>query len=114
MKLFDLAIASMKYFVATVFMMKFTFYLDKKSIITIFEENFEKYDNCFINFFDGTIVVVCGDVLNFIRESKYKLTKKYCIEDVIWCLKTKIVLCSVCIIELFRKINILHLFKLKW
>ena len=90
------------------------FLLRQKVDYYYFEENFEKYDNCFINFFDETIVVVCGDVLNFIRESKYKLTKKYCIEDVIWCLKIKIVLCSVCIIELFRKINILHLFKLKW
>ena len=77
-----------------------------------FEKRFEKNDDCFIAFFDGIIIVVCNDILIFIRY-KYELAKKHCIKDVIWCLKNKTILCSICTIELFRKIKILHLFKLK-
>ena len=48
------------------------FLLRQKVNDEIFEERFEKY-NCFITFFDGIVIVVCGDILKFIRDSKYEL-----------------------------------------
>ena len=48
------------------------FLLRQKVNDKIFEERFEKY-NCFITFFDGIVIVVCGDILKFIRDSKYEL-----------------------------------------
>ena len=89
------------------------FLLRQKVNDEIFEERFEKYDNCFITFFDGIVIVVCGDILKFIRDSKYELSKNTCIKDVVWCLKNKIILCSIYTVELFRRIDILHLLKLK-
>ena len=70
----------------------------------IFEEEFENYDECFITFYDKTIVVVCADIIQFVHT---------CVRDVIWCQKNKIILCSICTVEIFKKLNILHLFKLK-
>ena len=48
------------------------FLLRQKVNDEIFEERFEKH-NCFITFFDGIVIVVCGDILKFIRDSKYEL-----------------------------------------
>ena len=80
----------------------------------IFEEEFENYDECFITFYDRTIVVVCADIIQFVRDEKHqKLFKDICVRDVIWCQKNKIILCSICTVEIFKKLNILHLFKLK-
>ena len=49
---------------------------------------------------------------NAAKDMNYR--KKTCINDVIWCLKNRIILCSICTIELFRKLDVLHKFKLKW
>ena len=77
-----------------------------------FEEKIEK--DPFINFFDGTVIAVCINILEFLRSKRYNLSKKTCISDVIWCLKNRIILCSICTIELFRKLDVLHKFELKW
>ena len=77
-----------------------------------FEEIIEK--DPFINFFDGTVIAVCINILEFLRSKRYNLSKKTCISDVIWCLKNRIILCSICTIEIFRKVDILHKFELKW
>ena len=50
-----------------------------------FEEKIEK--NIFINFFDGMVIAVCINILEFLRSKRYNLSKKTCISDVIWCLK---------------------------
>ena len=106
-----MVIVLMKYFVVIVSMMKFTFYSDKNN--EIFEEKLEKHD-CFITFFDGIIIVICCDILKFVCDEKHhKLFKDTCIRDVIWCKKKKIILCSICTTEVFKKIDILHMFKLK-
>ena len=90
------------------------FLLRQKVNDEIFEEKFEKHDDCFITFFDGIIIVICGDILKFVRDEKHhKLFKDTCIRDVIWCKKNKIILCSICTAEVFKKIDILHMFKLK-
>ena len=77
-----------------------------------FEEKIEKHQ--FISFFDGTILVVCNNILEFLCTKRYELSKKTCIGDVIWCVKNRIILCSICTIEIFRKLDILHKFELKW
>ena len=77
-----------------------------------FQEKIEK--DLFINFFDGTVIAVCNNILEFVRSKRYELSKKTCISDVIWCLKSRIILCSICTIELFRKLEVLHKFELKW
>ena len=77
-----------------------------------FEEIIEK--DYFISVFDGTVIVVCNNILEFIRSKRYDLSKKTYISDVIWCLKNRIILCSICTIEIFRKVDILHKFELKW
>ena len=80
----------------------------------IFEEEFEKYDECLITFYNGTIIVICSDILRFIRdENNEKLFKYLCLTEVIWCQKDKIILCSICTVEVFRKLDILHSFKFK-
>ena len=76
------------------------------------EEIIEK--RSFINFFDGTVIAVCNNILRFLRSKIYELSKKTCINDVIWCLKDRIILCLICTIELFRSLDILHKFELKW
>ena len=76
-----------------------------------FEENIEK--DPFINFFDGTVTAVCNNILEFLRSKRYELSKKTCISDVIWCLKSRIILCSICTFELSRKLDVLHKFELK-
>ena len=70
-----------------------------------FEEIIEK--DYFISVFDGTVIVGCNNILEFIRS-------KRCVSNVIWCLKNRIILCSICTIEIFRKVDILHKFELKW
>ena len=89
------------------------FLLRQKVNDRIFEERFQKYDDCFITLFDGVIIVVCADIISFLRDNKHELSRKKCIKDVIWCLKNRIGFCSICTVELFKRINMLHLFKLK-
>ena len=68
-----------------------------------------------MTFFDGIIIVVCIDIMKFVRDKKQqKLFKDICIRDVSWCMKNKIILCSICALEVFKKIDMLHKFKLKW
>lgn len=80
-----------------------------------FEEKFENNNGCFISFFDETIVVICANVLKFVRDQKQeKLFKNICITDVVLCDNEKIILCSICTIDLFKKLDILHSFTSKW
>ena len=80
----------------------------------IFQEEFEKYDDCFIYFFDGTIIVICSQIIKFIRDEKNEqLFMKICTTEVVFCSSNKIVLCSICIFDIFKKLDILHRFKLK-
>ena len=39
-----------------------------------FEEKIEK--NIFINFFDGMVIAVCINILEFLRSKRYNLSKK--------------------------------------
>ena len=83
--------------------------IDYENLVEIIIE-----DDFFINCFDGTVIVVCINILDFLRNKRFDLSKKTCINDVIHCLKNRIPLCSICTIELFRKSDVLHKFELKW
>ena len=67
-----------------------------------------------IDFFDGTLILTCIDLLKFIRQKKgIKLFKDICNSDIISCKKDKIRICSICCIDVFRRLDVLHRYFLK-
>ena len=68
---------------------------------------------CFY-FLGGTLAVTCSYTIKFIRENKdLRLFADGCVTDIIWCEDDKITLCTACAIDIFRKTDIVHRFKLK-
>ena len=61
----------------------------------------------------GSAVVICHDLLLFTSQ-KYNLIGKHCIPDVVDTKPVKTTLCSICAVDVFRRADILHIFKLKW
>ena len=89
------------------------FLLRQKVKYEIFMMRFLDGKNCYLDSIYGTIMVVCHDLLYYISQ-KYSLIGKNCITEIV-CRKTnQIELCSICAVDVFRKIDILHIFKLKW
>ena len=91
------------------------FFLIKKEeedFVEIIEEKLKKKtkeDGFMINFFDGTLILICMDVLKFIRRKKgIKLFRDICTLDIISCKKDKIRICSICCVDVFRKLDVLH------
>ena len=86
-----------------------------KNFVEISENKIRKNKDDFLLYFiSGTLVISCSYVLKFIRENKdLQLFKDLCVTDFIWCEDEKIALCSACAIDIFRKTDILHCFKLK-
>ena len=88
--------------------------LRQKVKYEIFEEKFEKIENCFFDLIYGIIVVICCHLLTFVHEKKHKLFNTSCITDVIPCKADKIVMCTICTVNVFRALDVLHTFKLRW
>ena len=74
-----------------------------------FEKKFEHVENCYTSMIYGASLVICYDVLLY-ADKKYTLFDGRCITE----FANKIEICSICIVDVFRKNNILHTFKLKW
>ena len=75
-----------------------------------FEKKFAHVENCYTSMIYGASLVICLDVLLY-ADKKYSLfDKNKCITDFV----NGIEICSICIIDVFKKNNILHTFKLKW
>ena len=89
------------------------FLLRKKVNFQIFEKRFFDYENCYFDLIYGSAMVICHDLLIYMSE-KYSLIGKNCITDVINTKTDQIELCSICIVDVFRRADILHIFKLKW
>ena len=89
------------------------FLLRQKVNYEIFKERFLKVENCCFDLIYGSIMIICYDLLK-ISSQKYKLSGKNCVEDYIPTKPDRIALCSICTIEVFRRADILHTFKLKW
>ena len=89
------------------------FLLRQKVNYEIFEERFLKVENCYFDLIYGTVMVICHDFLKF-SSGKYKFSNKNCVTDIIPTKPDRTVLCSICTIDVFRKADILHIFKLKW
>ena len=90
------------------------FLLRQKVNFEIFQKRFSFVENCYFDWIYGTAMVICHNFL-VNTSQEYNLVSKNCITDF---LTTKsgqtIELCSVCTIEVFRKSDILHNFKLEW
>ena len=86
------------------------FLLRQKRNYEIFEERFSKIENCYFSFVYASMIIACYNTLKF-SKNKYNLSSTKCIETI---LTKDISLCSICTIDLFREINVLNEFRLKW
>ena len=90
------------------------FMLRHKTNYQTFEEKFGKLENCYFHMIYGSFIVVCYDVL-FYTSQKYNLfDRKKCITDLVNTKPIKTEVCSICVVDVFRKNNILYTFNLKW
>ena len=88
---------------------------EEKNLTEIIEKIIQnKKYSFFFYFLGGTLFLSCSFIIKFIRESKnVRLFRDSCVTDVIWCKDERLTLCTACAIDLFRKNDILHCFKLK-
>lgn len=88
---------------------------EEKNFTEIIEKIIQnKKYSFFFYFLGGTLFLSCSFIIKFIRESKnVRLLRDSCVTDVIWCKDQRLTLCTACAIDLFRKNDILHCFKLK-
>ena len=89
------------------------FLLRQKVNFEKFEERFLDVENCYFNLIYGTAMVICHDLLLFASQ-KYKLIGKHCIGETVATKPVTTCLCSICAVDVFRRTNILHIFKLRW
>ena len=89
------------------------FLLRQKVSYEIFEERFANVENCYFDLIYGTALVVCHDLLLFASQ-KYKLIGKHCIGETVVTKPVTTFLCSICAVDVFRRADILHIFKFKW
>ena len=88
------------------------FLLRQKVNFEIFKERFSHVENCYFDFIYGSIMVICHDLLIY-SSQKYNLIGKHCITDFIESKSNQTIeLCSICAVDVFRKADILHIFKL--
>ena len=89
------------------------FLLREKVNLEIFKERFSDVENCYFDLVYGSAMVICYDLLMFAAQ-KYNLIGKHCITDVVDTKPVETTLCSICVVDVFRKADILHIFKLRW
>ena len=88
------------------------FLLRQKVNYDTFEKKFAG-ENCYLDTLYGTIMIICYDLLYYVSQ-KHNLGGNNCITEIVCFKPNRIELCSLCAIDVFRKIDILHIFKLKW
>ena len=89
------------------------FLLRHKVNYETFEARFLDVENCYFDWIYGTAMVICHDLLIY-SSQKYNFIGRSCVIDTVHTKPDKIELCSICTIEIFRKADMLHIFKLKW
>ena len=90
------------------------FLLRRKVNCETLEARFLYVENCYFDFIYGTAaMVICHDLLVYMNQ-KYSLIGKNCITNLVNTKPIKTELCSICVVDVFRKADVLHIFKLKW
>ena len=90
------------------------FLLRQKINFEIFRERFSHVGNCYFNIY-GSILVICHDLLIHISQKYNLVGNKHCITDLIDTGSNQTIeLCTICSVDVFRKAEILHIFKLEW
>ena len=89
------------------------FLLRQKVNFEIFEARFLNVENCYFDLVYGSAMVICHDLLMY-SSQKYSFIGKNCITDVVDAKPVESTLCSICFVDVFRRADILHIFKLKW
>ena len=89
------------------------FLLRKKVDFENFEERFSDIENCYFDSVYGSVMIICYDLLTYAAQ-KYSLIGKNCITELVHTKPDKTELCSICVVDVFRRINVLHIFKLRW
>ena len=81
----------------------------KKKNYIYFEKNFSEKQNCYFDTVFASLIIVCYD---FLRISKkiYSLSKSMCIETI---LSEDIHFCSICTIDLFKRVDEIIKFELR-
>ena len=89
--------------------MRFITFCEKKNY-GCFEKKFSEEQNCYFDTVFASIIIVCYDFLRF-SEKKKNLSQSMCIETV---LSEDIHLCSICTIDLFKNVDEIIKFELRW
>ena len=89
------------------------FLLREKVNYESFEERFSNVEDCYFDLIYGSAMVICHDLLIFISQ-KNNLTRKHCISEVVDTKPVTTTLCSICVVDVFRRNGMLHVFKLRW
>ena len=89
------------------------FLLRKKVDFEKFEERFSGVENCYFDFAYGSVVITCYDFLTYTAR-KYRLIGNNCITELVHTKPDKTEICSICAIHVFKRIDVLHIFKLRW
>ena len=86
------------------------FFLRIKKNFDLLEKKFEKKKNCYFDISFNSLIIVCYNFLRFSKK-KYSLSKSMCIETI---LSKDIHLCSICTIDLFKNVDEIIKFELRW
>ena len=86
------------------------FFLRKEKNYEFFEKNFSEEHNCYFDSVFASLTIVCYDFLRFSKK-KYNLSQSMCMETV---LSEDIHLCSICTIDLFKNVDEIIKFELRW
>ena len=92
--------------------MRFITCCEKKNY-EYFEKIFSEEQNCYFDTVFASLIIVCYDFLRFSKKKtkKKNLSQSMCIETV---LSEDIHLCSICTIDLFKNVDEIIKFELRW
>ena len=75
-----------------------------------FEKKFSEEQDCYFDTVFASLILACYDFLRFSKK-KYSLSQSMCIETI---LSEDIHLCSICTIDLFKRVDEIIKFELRW
>ena len=105
----DISFMYKKFFVVTVILMRFITCCKRKNY-EYFEKNFSEEQNCYFDTVFASLIIVCYDFLRFSKK-KNSLSKSMCIKTI---LSEDIHLCSICTVDLFKRVDEIIKFELRW
>ena len=84
--------------------------LRKKKTMDVSKKFFSEEQNCYFDTVFASLIIVCYDFLRFSKK-KYSLSKSMCIKTI---LSENIHLCSICTVDLFKRVDEIIKFELEW